>query len=151
MSNVLLVYGTVLSIYIIYLYYIIYIYIKYIKHDLFLSCVFHQGYYVIFQQFSALLSKLYWSLVEIAQWFLFGILVMDGMSERNHCHIISFSFHCFNGFSLASWQIIQHVRDRPLPYNWPVVTYGVLTACDRSVVLFNITDLITNCGGTVSL
>ena len=36
-SNVLLVYGTVLSIYIIYLYYIIYIYIKYIKHDLFLS------------------------------------------------------------------------------------------------------------------
>ena len=26
------------------------------------------------------------------QWFLFGILAMDGMSERNHCHIIIF-FH----------------------------------------------------------
>ena len=26
------------------------------------------------------------------QWFLLGILAMDGMSERNHCHIIIFHF-----------------------------------------------------------
>ena len=32
-----------------------------------------------------------------------------------------------------------------------MVTYGVLTVCDRSVMSSNITDLITNCGGTVSL
>ena len=32
------------------------------------------------------------------QWFLFGILAIDGMSERNHCHIIIFSLHCFKGF-----------------------------------------------------
>ena len=32
-----------------------------------------------------------------------------------------------------------------------MVTYGVLTVRDRSVVLFNITDLIANCEGTVSL
>ena len=48
MSNVLLVYGTVLSIYIIYLYYIIYIYIKYIKHDLFLSL------YICFDKYTVL-------------------------------------------------------------------------------------------------
>ena len=51
------------------------------------------------------------------QWFLFGILMMDGMSERNHCHIIFFSLHCFNGFSVASWRIMQHVIEKPLPYN----------------------------------
>ena len=51
------------------------------------------------------------------QWFLFGILVLDGMSERNHCHIIIFSLHCFNGFSVASWRIMQHVIEKPLPYN----------------------------------
>ena len=51
------------------------------------------------------------------QWFIFGILVMDGMSERNHCHIIIFSLHYFNGFSVASWRIIQHVIEKPLPYN----------------------------------
>ena len=43
------------------------------------------------------------------QWFLFGILAMDGMSERNHCHIIIFSLHCFKGFSVASWRIMQHM------------------------------------------
>ena len=107
MSNVLLVYGTVLSISIV--------------------CI------------------------RFCKWFLFGILVLDGMSERNHCHIISFSFHCFNGFSVASWRIMQHVIEKPLPYNYPVVTYGVLTVRDRSVMSSNITDLITNCGGTVSL
>ena len=85
------------------------------------------------------------------QWFLFGILAMDGMSERNQCHIIIFSLYCFKGFSVASWRIMQHVIEKPLPYNWPVVTYGVLTVCDRSVISSNITDLITNCGGTVSL
>ena len=85
------------------------------------------------------------------QWFLFGILAMDGMSERNHCHIIIFSLHCFKGFSVASWRIMQHVIEKPLPYNKPVVTYGVLTVRDRFVMFFNITDLITNCGGTVSL
>ena len=51
------------------------------------------------------------------QWFPFGILAMDGMSERNHCHIIIFSLHCFNGFSVASWRIMQHVIEKPLPYN----------------------------------
>ena len=51
------------------------------------------------------------------QWFLFGILVMDGMSERNHFHMIIFSLHCFNGFSVASWRIMQHVIEKPLPYN----------------------------------
>ena len=51
------------------------------------------------------------------QWFLFGILVLDGMSERSHCHIIIFSLHCFNGFYVASWRIMQHVIERPLPYN----------------------------------
>ena len=85
------------------------------------------------------------------QWFLFGILAMDGMSERNQCHIIIFSLYCFKGFSVASWRIMQHVIEKPLPYNWPVVTYGVLAVCDRSVMSSNITDLITNCGGTVSL
>ena len=63
------------------------------------------------------------------------------------CH----TFHCFNSFSVAFWQVMHHVREKPLPYNQPVVTYSVLTVCDRSVVLFNITDLITNSGGTVSL
>ena len=51
------------------------------------------------------------------QWFLFGILAMDGMSERNHCHIIFFSLYCFKGFSVASWRIMQHVIEKPLPYN----------------------------------
>ena len=51
------------------------------------------------------------------QWFLFGILAMDGMSERNHCHIIIFSLYCFKGFSVASWRIMQHVIEKPLPYN----------------------------------
>ena len=102
MSNVLLVYGTVISISIV--------------------CI------------------------RVCKWFLFGILVMDGMSERN---IISFSLHCFNGFSVASWRIMQHVREKPLPYNCGDL--GVLTVCNRSVVLFNSTDLIANCGGTVSL
>ena len=51
------------------------------------------------------------------QWFLFGILVMDGMSERNHCHIIIFSLYCFKGLSVASWRIMQHVIEKPLPYN----------------------------------
>ena len=51
------------------------------------------------------------------QWFLFGILATDGMSERNHCHIIIFSLHCFNGFSVASWRIMQHVIEKPLPNN----------------------------------
>ena len=51
------------------------------------------------------------------QCFLFGILVLDGMSERNHCHIIIFSLHCFNCFSVASWRIMQHVIEKPLPYN----------------------------------
>ena len=51
------------------------------------------------------------------QWFLFGILAMDGMSERNHSHIIIFSLHCFKGFSVASWRIMQHVIEKPLPYN----------------------------------
>ena len=76
---------------------------------------------------------------------------MDGMSERNQCHIIIFSLYCFKGFSVASWRIMQHVIEKPLTYNQPVVTYGVLTVCDRSVMSSNITDLITNCGGTVSL
>ena len=48
---------------------------------------------------------------------------MDGMSKRNHCHMIIFSLHCFNGFSVASWRIMQHVVT--------VVTYGVLTVRDR--------------------
>ena len=94
-------------------------------------------------------SSMIWFLC--LQWFLFGILAMDGMSERNHCHIIIFSLYCFKGFSVASWRIMQHVIEKPLPYNKPVVTYGVLTVCDRSVMSSNITDLITNCGGTVSL
>ena len=51
------------------------------------------------------------------QWFLFGILAMDGMSERNHCHIIIFSLYCFKAFSVASWWIMQHVIEKPLPYN----------------------------------
>ena len=55
--------------------------------------------------------------IRFCKWFLFGILVLDGMAERNHCHIISFSFHCFNGFSVASWRIMQHVIEKPLPYN----------------------------------
>ena len=76
---------------------------------------------------------------------------MDGMSERNHCHIIIFSLHCFNGFSVASWRIMRHVIEKPLSYNWPVVTCGVLTVRDRSVMFFSIPDLITSCGGTVSL
>ena len=29
------------------------------------------------------------------QWFLFGILATDGMSERNHCHIIIFFISLF--------------------------------------------------------
>ena len=48
------------------------------------------------------------------QWFLFGILAMD---ERNQCHIIIFSLYCFKGFSVASWRIMQHVIEKPLPYN----------------------------------
>ena len=48
---------------------------------------------------------------------LFGILAMDGVSERNHCHIIIFSLHCFKGFSVASWWIMQNVIEKPLPYN----------------------------------
>ena len=51
------------------------------------------------------------------QWFLFGILAMDGMSERNHCLIIIFSLYCFKGFSVASWRIMQHVIEKPLPCN----------------------------------
>ena len=51
------------------------------------------------------------------QWFLFGILAMDGMSERSHCLIIIFSLYCFKGFSVASWRIMQHVIEKPLPYN----------------------------------
>ena len=51
------------------------------------------------------------------QWFPFGILAMDGMSERNQCHIIIFSLYCFKGFSVASWRIMQHVIEKPLPYN----------------------------------
>ena len=51
------------------------------------------------------------------QWFLFGILAMDGMSERNQCHIIIFSLYCFKGFSVASWRIMQHVIEKPLSYN----------------------------------
>ena len=51
------------------------------------------------------------------RWFPYGILVLDGMSERNHCHIIIFSLHCFTGFSVASWRIMQHVIEKPLPYN----------------------------------
>ena len=47
------------------------------------------------------------------QWFLFGILAM----ERNQCHIIIFSLYCFKGFSVASWRIMQHVIEKPLPYN----------------------------------
>ena len=60
-------------------------------------------------------SSMIWFLC--LQWFLFGILAMDGMSERNHCHIIIFSLHCFKGFSVASWRIMQHVIEKPLPYN----------------------------------
>ena len=51
------------------------------------------------------------------QWFLFGILAMDGMSERNQCHIIIFSLYCFKGFSVASWRIMQHVIEKSSPYN----------------------------------
>ena len=47
------------------------------------------------------------SLVEMVQWFLFDILVMDGMSERNHYYITIFSFNCFNGFSVASCVMVQ--------------------------------------------
>ena len=52
-----------------------------------------------------------------SQWFLFGILAMDGMSERNQGHIIIFSLYCFKGLSVASWRIMQHVIEKPLPYN----------------------------------
>ena len=60
-------------------------------------------------------SSMIWFLC--LQWFLFGILAMDGMSERNHCHIIILSLYCFKGFSVASWRIMQHVIEKPLPYN----------------------------------
>ena len=60
-------------------------------------------------------SSMIWFLC--LQWFLFGILAMDGMSERNHCHIIIFSLYCFKGFSVASWRIMQYVIEKPLPYN----------------------------------
>ena len=60
-------------------------------------------------------SSMIWFLC--LQWFLFGILAMDGMAERNHCHIIIFSLYCFEGFSVASWWIMQHVIEKPLSYN----------------------------------
>ena len=60
-------------------------------------------------------SSMIWFLC--LQWFLSGILAMDGMSERDHCHIIIFSLYCFKGFSVASWRIMQHVIEKPLPYN----------------------------------
>ena len=53
-------------------------------------------------------SSMIWFLC--LHWFLFGILAMDGMAERNHCHIIK-------GFPVASWRIMQHVIEKPLPYN----------------------------------
>ena len=28
-----------------------------------------------------------------------------------------FSLYCFEGFSVASWRIMQHVIQKPLPYN----------------------------------
>ena len=92
------------------------------------SCVFHV-YFPIVRYFSPRLLCLFFnsllhcyrnyssSLVEKVQWFLFDILVMFGMSERNHSHIISFSFHCFNGFSVVSCVMVQDVRERPLTYN----------------------------------
>ena len=55
--------------------------------------------------------------VQILYIFFIYSYLLDGMSERNHCHIIIFSFHCFNGFSVASWRIMQHVIEKPLPYN----------------------------------
>ena len=75
-----------------------------------LLCLLSNSFLHCYQKYSG-------SLVEMVQWFLFGILVMFGMSERSHCHIISFSFHCFNGFSVASCVTVQDVRERPLTYN----------------------------------
>ena len=49
-------------------------------------------------------------------WF-FVFAAMDGLFERNHCHIIIFSLYCFKGFSVATWRIMQHVIEKPLPYN----------------------------------
>ena len=61
----------------------------------FLSRVFFHAYFPIVRGFSPGLLCLFsnsllhcrrnysGSLVEMVQWFLFGILVMDGMSERN--------------------------------------------------------------------
>ena len=49
--------------------------------------------------------------------------------------VISFSFHCFNGFSVASCVMVQDVRERPLTYNYFLVPYSAPTDCDRSVVL----------------
>ena len=54
--------------------------------------------------------------------FVFAVVTLwhpgDGRDvERNHCHIIIFSLYCFKGFSVASWRIMQHVIEKPLPYN----------------------------------
>ena len=87
-----------------------------------LLCLFSNSFLHCYRYGSSLVEILHCyryssSLVEMVQWFLFGILVMVEMSERNHCHIISFSFHCFNGFSVASCVMVRDVRERPLTYN----------------------------------
>ena len=47
--------------------------------------------------------------------------------------------------------IMQHVRDQRKTIAIHLAREGVLTVRDRSVVLFNITDMIANCEGIVSL
>ena len=61
------------------------------------SCVYYLFvFYIVFRNYSILL-------VEMVQWFLFGILVMFGMFKRNHCHIISLWFSRYwCSFSLSS-------------------------------------------------
>ena len=49
--------------------------------------------------------------------FVFAVVSLWHPGERNQCHIIIFSLYCFKGSSVASWRIMQHVIEKPLPYN----------------------------------
>ena len=51
-------------------------------------------------------------------WFTLYLCSFSLVSVQICCIFYHFShtFHSFNGFSVTSWWVMQHVREKPLPY-----------------------------------